>query len=132
VILDKAQILGADDLKIETVPVPEWGGTVCVRNLRGWERDKHDEFVQEAQEKRDYTHSRARLVSVSLCDETGKSLDFTEADMLALSDKNAAPLDRLYKACVRLSYSGGDAKELEKNDSGQSENSGENLPTAGA
>jgi hypothetical protein len=131
VILGKAEILGADDLRIEKVPVPEWGGDVCVRNLHGWERDKHDEFVQEAQEKKDYTHSRARLVSVSLCDETGKSLGFTEADMLALSNKNAAPLDRLYKACVRLSFSGGDAKELEKNGNGQSESSGENSPTAG-
>lgn len=126
-ILDKAGILGASDLRIEKVPVPEWGGEVCVRNLTGWERDQIDAFIQKAAQTNDYTHSRARLVSVSLCDESGKSLDFTEADMLTLSKKNAAPLSRLYSLCLRLSgFSADDAKELEKNDSGRSESSGEN------
>ena len=124
-ILDKAGILGADDLRIEKVSVPEWGGEVCVRNLHGWQRDKCDEFIQAAQESKNFAHSRARLVAVSLCDEAGKSLDFTDADMLALSNKSAAPLSRLYSVCLKLSgFSGADAKELEKNDSGQSEDSG--------
>jgi hypothetical protein len=127
VILDKAGILGACDLKIETVPVPEWGGEVCVRNLGGWERDQYDSWSSAAREKKDFTHARARLVSVSLCDESGKSLDFTEADMLALSKKNAAPLSRLYDLCLVLSgFTTEDAKALEKNASGQSEPSGEN------
>ena len=118
-ILGKAEILAAKDLAIEQVPVPEWspGATVCVRGLKGWERDQFDTFAQEAQAKKDYTHSRARLVSASLCDESGASLDFTEADMLALSNKSALPLGRLYSACLRLSgFSTEDVKELEKND----------------
>lgn len=126
-ILDKAGILAADDGKIEKVPVPEWGGDVCVRNLAGWERDKCDNWGAVAREKKDLTHSRAMLVSMSLCDESGKSLDFTEADMLALSKKSGAPLDRLYDVCLRLSgFTANDAKALEKNDSGQSESSGGN------
>jgi hypothetical protein len=129
VILDKAGILGADDTKIEKVPVPEWGAgaEVCVRNLAGWERDQIDGFIQKAQASKDFTHSRAKLVSMSLCDESGKSLGFTETDMLALSKKNSNPLSRCYQTCLRLSgFSAEDVKELEKNDSGQSESSGEN------
>lgn len=115
-ILDKAGILGADDSKTEKVSVPEWGGEVCVRNLAGWERDQIDNWISLAKEKNDFTNSRAKLVSMSLCDEAGKPLDFTEADMLQLSKKSAAPLSRLYDACMRLSgFSAGDAKDLEKN-----------------
>ncbi len=128
-ILDKAGILGASDLRVEKVPVPEWGkgAEVCVRNLIGWERDQYDTFASNAREKKDYTHARAQLVSVSLCDEAGKSLEFSKADMLALSNKSAAPLSRLYDVCLRLSgFAAEDVKELEKNDSGQSESSGEN------
>ena len=128
-ILDKVGILGADDTRIEKVPVPEWGkgAEVCVRNLIGWQRDQYDKFAQEARDKKDFTHLRARLVSVSLCDESGKSLDFTEADVLALSNKSAAPLSRLYDKCLTLSgFTDDDAKELEKNDNGQSESSGGN------
>jgi hypothetical protein len=127
VILDKAGILGADDVRIEKVPAPEWGGAVCVRNLKGWERDQYDGFSAAGREKKDFTHFRAKLVSLSLCDESGKSLEFTEADMLALSNKSAAPLSRLYHTCLSLSgFTDEDAEALEKNDSGQSESSGEN------
>jgi ApbE superfamily uncharacterized protein (UPF0280 family) len=122
VILDKAQILGADDLKIETVPVPEWGGTVCVRNLRGWERDKFDQDVGGAVDK---THARAKLVSMALCDKSGASLGFTEEDAIALSDKSAAPLDRLFVVVCKSSGIGKqDVEELEKNLPGQNESSG--------
>ena len=38
-ILNKAAILAAEDLKTETVAVPEWGGEVRVRTLTGTERD---------------------------------------------------------------------------------------------
>lgn len=133
-ILDKAAILAADDLRIEKVSVPEWkaGASVCVRNLKGWQRDQYDKFSMEAREKKDFTHTRAKLVSISLCDEKGEFLNFTEAEMLALSEKSAAPLSRLYHACLLLSgFTDDDAKELEKNDSGQSESSGESSPTAG-
>lgn len=126
-ILDKAGILGASDQRIEKMPVPEWGGDVCVRNLGGWERDQYDNWASAAREKKDFTHARAKLVSMSLCDESGKSLEFTEADMLQLSKKNAAPLSRLYDKCLDLSgFTAADAQELEKNDAGQNGCSGEN------
>ena len=38
-MLTREQILGSDDLKRQTVAVPEWGGDVFVRMLTGGERD---------------------------------------------------------------------------------------------
>lgn len=117
-ILDKAAIVAPETLRVETVPVPEWqaGASVCVRALRGWERDKFDQFGSEAQEKKDMSHWRAKLVSLSLCDEGGKSLDFTEADMLALSNRSAAALNRVFDVCRKLSgLTIEDVKEAEKN-----------------
>jgi hypothetical protein len=118
VILDKAGILAQEATKVETVQVPEWqdGASVCVRALRGWERDKFDQFGQDAREKKDLSHFRAKLVSLCLCDEGGKSLDFTEADMIALSNKSAAALDRVFDACRALSgMTRRDVEEVEKN-----------------
>jgi hypothetical protein len=126
VILDKAAILAAADVVIEKVPVPEWatGAEVCVRNLRGWERDKFDQEVGGVEDK---THARAKLVAMALCDESGASLGFTDGDAIKLSGKSAKPLDRLFNAVCRLSGLGKqDVEDIEKNLPGQSESSGEN------
>ena len=39
-LLSRDDILNADDLTIETVAVPEWGGEVNVKTLTGAEKDK--------------------------------------------------------------------------------------------
>ena len=40
--LTRDAILAAEDLRTEEVPVPEWGGSVIVRTLRGDDRDAYD------------------------------------------------------------------------------------------
>jgi hypothetical protein len=39
-LLSRDDILNADDLTIETIAVPEWGGEVNVKTLTGAEKDK--------------------------------------------------------------------------------------------
>ena len=39
-LLSKDQILSADDIQSQRVPVPEWGGEVMVRGLTGSQRDQ--------------------------------------------------------------------------------------------
>lgn len=125
-ILSKQAILAANDQKIEQHAVPEWGGEVCIRNLRGWERDKFDQDISSSKDK---VHGRAKLVAMCLCDKEGRSLEFTKEDILELSSKNAAPLTRLFEACCELSgLTKRRSEEEEKNSNGQSENSGENSP----
>ena len=107
--LTREQILAAVDQKIEAVDVPEWGGTVYVRNLTGKRRDQFersryrvvgkgtDKDVEVVTE-----NTRASLLAMTVCDKDGV-LVFTEADIEALGEKNGAVLDRLFDVAQRLS-----------------------------
>lgn len=122
-LLSLKEIIEVDDLKTETVSVPEWGGEVCVRCLKGWQRDQFESWA--AENVKDLAHYRAKLVSLALCDENGESLNATEADMLKLSDKNAAALNRVFTVAQRLSGMGKqDVEDIEKNLKDQSGSSG--------
>jgi len=103
--LTRDQILSVSDLTIEAVEVPEWGGTVYVRNLPGRLRDKFDASRYRLQgNKVEVIHenTRATLLALSLCDEHGTLL-FTEQDIEALGEKSAGVLDRLFDIAQRLS-----------------------------
>lgn len=126
-LLTRDQILAADDLKRETIEVPEWGGEVIVRSLTGAERDAfEDSVVKQRGKSRELNlrNARARLVSLSLIDEAGNKL-FTDKDVDLLGRKSAAGLDRVFAAAQRLSgLTEQDLDELAKNsESGQSDSS---------
>lgn len=117
-ILTREQILQADDLKRETVEVPEWGGQVIVRCLTGTERDEFEaaliEFKGKSYNVR-LANARARLTALSVVDESGQRL-FSEADVIALGQKSAAALDRVFDVAQRLSgLKPKDMEELLKN-----------------
>ncbi len=106
-VLTREQILAAVDLKIEAVEVPEWDSTVYVRNLTGRARDKFEASRYRLKDKSKeveviHDNTRAQLLALTLCDEDGKLL-FTDADVAALGEKNAAVLDRLFDVARRLS-----------------------------
>lgn len=103
--LTRDQILAATDSVIEAVEVPEWGGLVYVRNLKGRARDQFEGSRYRMKgDKVEVIHenTRAKLLSLCLCDEAGNLL-FTEQDVWALGEKNAAVLDRLFETAQRLS-----------------------------
>jgi hypothetical protein len=117
-ILSKKQILDAPDLKIETVPVPEWGGDVLVRGLTGEQRDTFEASIVHLEGKKaatDLANIRAKLVSASLVDEKGDLL-FDERDVEALGRKSAVALQRIFEVAQRLSgLTQSDVEELAKN-----------------
>lgn len=103
--LSKDQILGAKDEETEDVPVPEWGGEVRIRSLNGAERDKYESSLarmRNGQMVPDLVNSRARLVAMSICDESGKRM-FSDAEVVQLGAKSAKALDRVFGAAARLS-----------------------------
>lgn len=104
--LNREQILSAIDLKIEEVFVPEWGGTVYVRNLNGRGRDAFEgsRYRLKENNKVEMVHdnTRAKLLSLTLCDEQGRLL-FSEEDVEILGEKNANALDRVFDVAQRLS-----------------------------
>lgn len=96
-MLNKDQILKANDLPIEEMEVKEWGGTIGIRCLTGAERGQ-----LEIQSKT-YTNAegnlckpnwRAFMCSYCIVDKEGKRL-FLEDDVEALAEKNSAVLVRI-------------------------------------
>lgn len=107
--LDREAILAADDLKIESVDVPEWGGRVFVRTMTGHDRDEFDAECAKLRETDDHLKDfSARLVARCACDEKGARL-FTVADVKALTGKSGLALDRVFETANDLNRITGDA-----------------------
>lgn len=126
-ILGREAILAANDIRIERVAVPEWGGDVLVRGLTGAERDAFEATVTEIKGKKVAYHLenyRARFVALCIVDEGGKRI-FNDADVAALGRRSARALERVLDKARELSgLSDEDMEELAKNsESGQSDDS---------
>lgn len=97
------RILGAADIRRETVHVPEWDATVEVRGLNGTQRAKLMKTGFDARGAVDFEKLYPELLIASTYDpETGQPV-FTEADRDALNGKSGAALERLAQAAMRLS-----------------------------
>ena len=120
-LLSKTAILAAQDLQTEDVEVPEWGGAVRVRSFTGRERDAFEASMVRGEgrdRKVDLTNMRARLVGLTVIDETGQRL-FTDEEVDLLGAKSGAALDRVFAVAQKLNgLSGADVEELSKNSSG--------------
>ena len=116
-ILTRDQILKADDLKQETVKVPEWGGEVIVSTMTGAERDAFEwEVYGSNPREHNIENIRAKMIAATLIDENGKHLFSTAKDVLAIGQKSARALDRIFSVARRLNGFGmKDIEELEKN-----------------
>lgn len=126
-ILSKDAILGANDIKTEVVPVPEWGGSVRVSVMSGLARDA----FMTMQEGKASGHSvfQAHLLAATLVADDG-SLIFTEADIDALRAKSRVVLDKLVDVALRINgMTVAAIEDAEKNsDAAQSGDSGSALP----
>lgn len=115
--LSREQIIEADDIKTQDVPVPEWGGDVRIRGLSGSERDEYEAAMVHfapgtATGRLKLENVRARLVSMTAVDENGDRL-FTDKDVVLLGKKSGSALDRVFEAAKRLSgLSDEDVEEL--------------------
>ncbi len=110
-LLSRDEILAAEDRATEVVEVPEWGGSVTIRALSGTERDRFEtESVSYGRTNQgglqisgvQTNNVRARLVALSVIDAEGKRM-FSDKDVLALGDKSAAALNRVFEAAQQLS-----------------------------
>lgn len=117
--LTREQILNCDDLKTETVDVPEWGGKVMIKMMSGKERDAFEGSIvstSKGGQRITMDNIRAKLVAKTVIDPETKELMFTVADIEVLGSKSAAALDRVFSVSQKLSkITGEDIEELEKN-----------------
>jgi hypothetical protein len=124
-VLTRDEIAGAQDLGLERVHMPEWGGDVLVRGMTGAERDTFLAGVIDGKGGVILQNLTAKLITATLVDETGNRL-FTEAEVQTLAGKSAAALTRIFGVASRLSgISRDDVEGLEKNsEGGRSDGSG--------
>jgi len=129
-LLSRDDIFRVVDVHTEIVDVPEWGGAVKVRGMTGRERDQYEQSMLVADKKGtlkpDMTDARARLVVACAVNEDGSPLFADKGDVLMLSMKSAAALDRVSSVASVLSgISDRDLEDLVKNSgSDQSDDSG--------
>jgi hypothetical protein len=118
-VLGRDAILAVDDLRRQTVSVPEWGGEVIVRSMTGTERDELEGIIasqaNSASASARLRNFRALTVSLCAVDESGNRL-FTLEDVEALGKKSVAGLQRVFAAAQVVSaMTENDVEELVKN-----------------
>jgi hypothetical protein len=105
IILGRDAILKADDLPVEEVKGPEWGGAVLVRGLSGKDRDEFQAstmVIRDGKAYPDAANVTAKLVARCIVGEDGLPL-FSQRDVHALGEKSAAALERVGEVASRLS-----------------------------
>jgi hypothetical protein len=103
--LSRDAILAAATLRTEEVDVPEWGGTVLIREMRGRERDEWEASLAVQRGKQmvpDVANVRAKLVARCVVSGDLEPV-FTQQDVSALGELSAAALDRVFEAASKLS-----------------------------
>lgn len=114
-LLTIEEIKDADDKRTVDVSCPEWGGEVRLRSLTGDERDNLEFWSTKTKRKNDSRGFRAKLISMSAVTDSGDHLFNGEATAL-LGTKNAAVVERLFSAAMKLAgLSNEDVEVLEKN-----------------
>lgn len=103
-MLSRDEILGAKDLRLEPVDVPEWGGRIFVRPLTAEESDK---FQRDPDALENLT---ARMVAYCAVNEGGGRL-FVDNDIAALAGKSAAAMRRVVAAIGKVNAMTVEARE---------------------
>lgn len=105
-LLTKEQILAEQDIPIERVSVPEWGGgEVIICGLSAAAKNLYQQSLIEIRgksQKLRMENATAKLLVLTIVDEQKTRL-FTETDIEKLGTKSAAALERLVKVANRLS-----------------------------
>ena len=126
-MLTKEAILAADDGTYEEIDIPEWGGTVRIRCMTGFERDRFESKVSSASNKTGgfLPNMRATLCAICLCNDAGERL-FSDIEAVDLGKRSGSALDRVFARAMAINgMTGQDVEELAGNSvSDPSENSG--------
>jgi hypothetical protein len=97
-------IIDAGKRKTVEFEVPEWSGSILLRELSGRERDHFEASMIERRGnsvKQNLENLRARLISLCIVNEQGELL-FNKADLNRLGNMPAAGLDRVFDKCQKM------------------------------
>lgn len=131
-LLNRDQVLGADDLNTEDVECSEWGGVMRVRALTSKERGQLERMFSSAKtgdgainmgkdkdpNAPNWGNWRAWIIAKAAVDENNKPV-FAVTDIERLGERSSAPIDRVSSAVMRISgLNKKDQEEMEKNSEG--------------
>lgn len=107
--LTKEQIRNAEDVTIEAVHVPEWGGDVHFRRLKANESERVFQILDKG------SLGHPELVVLACCNEDGSPL-FSADDLEWLRTKSYSSVQRIVAAIVeKHPVMMGETAEIEKN-----------------
>lgn len=98
-ILNRDSILGMQDLEMEAVEVPEWGGSVKVRALSNSDIKRINKLAKNESTQLD---AMVLTVALSVVDDEGNRI-FEDKDVDKLAQKSFSVITRLSNVCTRLS-----------------------------
>lgn len=96
--LTREQILAADDLEIVELEVPEWGGTVRLRELDAYTAQKLFKELEGADEMQ----VQVLMCAACIVGDDDQAL-FTAEDVAALQKKSALVISRIAAEAMKLS-----------------------------
>tara|TARA_R110002012_G_scaffold120651_1_gene270058 strand:+ start:13669 stop:14010 length:342 start_codon:yes stop_codon:yes gene_type:complete len=101
------EIKSVDDIKTQTVQVPEWGGELLVKSMSGRLRSNLEQKVSS-----NAPHGDVKMMIVTACcvKDDGTPM-FSTSDKKWLAEKAAAPLETIFEAACKMSGIGIDAAE---------------------
>ena len=119
-MLSREQILNKVDIEIKEIPVPEWGGSIFIRQLSRGEQDTYlkrqygDTRLKQDNKARNqeisavniYGHD-AYLCVCGICNEDGTPV-FKQTDVEDLKKKNGMVIGRIAVEIVKFSGMAGD------------------------
>lgn len=118
-ILTREQILAQakKSRQIEKVPVPEWGGEVCIRELIGTERDKFEATLgtwKGSKAVPNLENVRGKILAWTIVDESGSPLFSPDnGDVEILGSLSARSIQGLFVVAQKLSgFSDSDITEM--------------------
>lgn len=115
--LSAEEILASKRLIVEEVATPDWGGSVFVKMMPGFERDAWELFCAEIKAKNNghVPNFRAVLAVGTVCNSEGDLL-FSFDQVESLGQTSSRDLDRVFDVALRLNkLSSKDVEQLEKN-----------------
>lgn len=109
-ILSATDIFAAEQITIEPVDVPEWGGAIYVRTMSALQREKYLTSMRkivgtgkDASVQVILTYGSAKLVALTACDAQGNLLfDRAPETIEKLSQLSAKAMERVVDAAAKL------------------------------
>lgn len=101
--LSAADIAGASDLKIEPMHVPEWGGTIYLRELADAEAFEAFSHFGTAKVKTIGLREMCRYCAMGICDENGELIFDQEGGAQQLAKKKFSVISQIFNRLMELS-----------------------------